>query len=167
MFSWESRYFDGILARHINPRSMILSKLFTLQVSCLLFFVISLPVFLGLAPELIPLHISFLFYNAGITSALMLILAVSNKRRISIEKGGGFFNYEGFSLRHWLWFIPTAIPPILFLYLMRDQLEQAIVIVGAVGALGVLLTGVWSRIFEQLLLRRRHVMAAGFRSNDG
>ncbi|HEX7069614.1 MAG TPA: DUF5687 family protein [Rhodothermales bacterium] len=166
MFSWESCYFDGLLARSINPRSMVLSKLLTLQLSCLIFFVISLPLFLGLAPHLLPLHVAFLLYNAGITSVLMVALAVHNRKRIAIEKGGGFFNYEGFALRHWLWFVPTAVPPTLLLFLMRDQLDQGLVLLGAIGAFGILLTGVWSRLFEHIFLRRKYVMAAGFRTYE-
>ena len=166
MFSWESGYFDGMLARCISTRSLVLSKLLTLQVSCVIFFIVSLPVFLGLAPELVPLHVSFLLYNAGITSVLMVGLAVHNRKRIAIEKGGGFFNYEGFALRHWLWFIPTAAPPTLLLFLMRDDLQNGLLFLGAAGALGLVLTGAWSRLFEQLLLRRKYVMAAGFRTYE-
>ena len=166
MFSWESRYFDGILARCIDTRSLVTSKLLTLQASCVIFFVLSLPVFLGLAPDLVPLHVSFLFYNAGVTSVLMVALAVNNRKRISIEKGGGFFNYEGFGLRHWLWFIPTAIPPILLLFLMRDQAQTGLLILGSLGVVGLLLTGAWSRLFEHVLLRRKYIMAAGFRQYE-
>src|SRR5690606_7770707 len=143
MFAWESRYFDGVLPRCINARRLVLSKLLTLQASCVVFFVISLPIFLTLAPDLVPLHASFLLYNAGITSVLMVTLAVHNRKRISIVKAGGFFNYEGFNLRHWLWFIPMALPPILWLFFMREQPHLGLLVLASAGAVGLLLTGAW------------------------
>ena len=166
MFSWESNYFDGLLSRSIDTQEMVLAKILTLQTSCVIFFVLSMPIFLGLAPELLPLHVAFLLYNAGVTSILMVLVAVFNSRRVDIEKGGGFFNYEGFSLRHWLLFIPTATPPTLLLYGLRDNVGDALVVLGAIGAGGVLLTSLWSRILERILLRRRYVMSSGFRQYE-
>ena len=91
MFSWESTYFDGFLARNIRMEELILAKLMLLQGSCLVFFLISLPLFIILSPDLLLLHVTFLFYNAGVTSVLMLALAVRNQRRVNIAKSGSFF----------------------------------------------------------------------------
>lgn len=166
MFAWESAYFDGMLSRDIDLRRMVLAKLLLLQGSCAVFFLVSLPFFFLMAPELLLLHVAFLFYNAGITSVLMLTLAVRNRQRVNTERGGGFFNYEGFSLLHWLWLLPTIAPPLAVLYTYRQTPAAAFVLIGGLGAISLLLNRPWSYLFARLLARRKHEMAMGFRTHE-
>jgi hypothetical protein len=164
MFSWESAFFDGLLTRDIDAREMVEAKLILLQISCALLFLVSLPIIAALRSDLLGLHVSFLLYNAGITSLLIMFLAVRNRRAIDIRKGGSFFNYEGFSFAHWLWLIPTAVPPTALMLLMRNRMSTALILIASAGFAGVLLTPVWSRIFAAGLTSRRYLMAQGFRA---
>ncbi len=165
MFAWESRYFDGFLTRAIQPQHMVLAKFMVLQGSCLLLFIISLPLFFWLAPELLMLHVAFLFYNAGVTSMLMLTLSVFNRRRVNAAEGS-FFNYQGFSMLHWLWILPTIIPPAVLLYALEGTPETALSLVAMLGLVSMLLAWPSSRLLARLLARRKYLMAAGFRSYD-
>lgn len=164
MFAWESSYFDGILARDVPLSRMAFAKLALLQLSCVAFFAISLPLFLALAPQFVPLHVAFLFYNAGISSVLMMVLAVRNRKSIRLTNVG-FFNYEGFSLLHWLWFLPTVLPPALLMVALRERPDVALMVIGGVGLFSILLTGPWAALLGRRLERGRYAMAAGFRSN--
>ena len=163
MFAWESRHFDGLLARALPAQQMVLAKLVLLITSCLVLFLASLPLFAWLAPTLIPLHVAFLFYNAGVTSVLMLALAVRNRKRIDASYGN-FFNYEGFSMLHWLWVLPTITPPALLLYFI--PFENALTIIAIFGLANMLLAWPWSLLLARYLGRRKHLMAAGFRVYD-
>jgi hypothetical protein len=162
MFSWESSYFNGLLARNIDLRQYVQAKLLLLQGSCVALFLISLPLFLWLKPEMLPLHIAFLFYNAGVTSLLILILALNNRERIDLSRSGGFFNYEGFSVVHWLWFFPTMIPPVLILFFLRDQPDLGLLVLSTMGAVGLLLSRFGNYYFARMLIRNRYKMAEGF-----
>ena len=164
MFSWESTYFDGLLARAIPPHKLVLAKLFLLQGSCFVLFSLTLPLFLWLAPEVVLLHAAFLFYNAGVTSILMLALAVRNRKRVDVSDGS-FFNYEGFSALHWLWFIPTLLPPAIVLTLFEDRPLIALGLIGGVGTLSFVLNRAWTALFTRQLVRRKYLMAAGFRNH--
>ncbi len=166
MFSWESNYFDGFMARNIRPEELIVAKLMILQGSCLVFFLISLPLFILMSPDLLLLHVTFLFYNAGVTSILMLALAVRNQHRVNISKSGSFFNYEGFSAMHWLWILPTIIPPALFLYLLQSIHWTALLCIGGLGVFSLLLSRQWSQYFTGRFLDRKYVMATGFRRHE-
>jgi hypothetical protein len=166
MFSWESTYFDGFLARNISPEELILAKLMLLQGSCLVFFLLSLPLFMLLSPELLLLHVTFLFYNAGITSVLMLALAVRNQRRVNISKSGSFFNYEGFSIMHWVWILPTIAPPAILLHLLQSINWTALLFIGGLGVTSLVLSKRWSQYFTERLLDRKYVMALGFRQYE-
>lgn len=166
MFAWESRYFDGLMARATPIATMVQAKIMLLQASCIALFLISLPLFVAMAPHLLPLHVAFLFYNAGITSGLMVLLAVHNHKRVDLTSGG-FFEYEGFSAIHWLWMIPTVAPPALILMLMPDRTHFAFSLIALLGLAGMLLSWPWSQYLARRLTRRKHTMAAGFRhSND-
>ena len=163
MFAWESRYFDGLLARKIHLQHVVLAKFMVLMGSCLVLFVISLPLFFWLAPNLLMTHVAFLFYNAGVTSMLMLALAVFNRRRVNAAEGS-FFNYQGFSLMHWLWIIPTILPPAILLFFMESNPETALSVIAMLGLMCMLLAWPWSLVLARYLARRKYVMAAGFRN---
>jgi hypothetical protein len=163
MFGWDSMYFDGIIGRDLRMRVLARSKVLVLQGSCLFLFVISLPLFLWLRPDLVPLHVAFLFYNAGVTSQLIMELAVRNSDPIDLGRNGGVLNYEGFSIRHWLWFFPTALPPTLLLLALKDQEALAWTLLAVIGLVGLAATEMWIRRHAAALESRKHYMAAGFR----
>jgi hypothetical protein len=162
MFAWDSSYMDGMLSRAIRLRVLTRAKTIVLQASCLLLFVVSLPVFLWLRPDLVPLHVAFLFYNAGITTQIILELATRNNDGIDLGRDGGFFNYEGFSAKHWIWFFPTALPPTILLFLLRDTPQVAWTALAALGLLGLLTTELWTRRHARRVHARKHAMLAGF-----
>lgn len=162
MFAWESAFFDGVLTRPVRFRHLVLAKLVMLQASCVAFFLVTLPLFAILAPGLLALHVAFLLYNVGVTTPLVMLLAVGNRRRITLSNVS-FFNFEGFSAMHWLWLLPTAVPPALVLIVFEDRLKAALLLLAALGLLGAAQTGWWSRFFAGHLAVLRHAMARGFR----
>jgi|GEM_PF-189502 len=164
MFSWESAYFDGLLARNVSSSHLIRNKMFILQGSCVILFLISLPLFIWFRPDLIRLHIAFLFYNAGITSILVMFLALRNRQSLDLSKSGGFLNYEGFSAMHWLWFFPTALPPVILLVIFRMHPNTGLLLLGGLGGINLMLYTRWREYFTACLERRKYGMAAGFRN---
>jgi len=165
MFGWDSSYYPALVSRNVSYAELVRAKVTTLQLSCLVLFVGSLPLFIWLRPELVPLHFAFLFYNAGITTMLIMELASRNKQYVDIGKSGGFFNYEGFSAKHWLWFIPTALPPVLFLQAMGGSPRLGLLILASLGFLSLLLTKGWTRYFARGLALRKHNMLEGYRQS--
>lgn len=163
MFSWESTYFDGLMTRSYSLREMVMAKLVLLQSSCVVFFLLSLPLFVVLAPDLIPGHVTFLCYNMGVSTMLIMTVALSNHRRVALTHVG-FFNFEGFSILHWLWYIPTVAPPALVMYVWRDEPTTALMLIGTAGVLCFAFTPQWAAFFARRLKRHRYEMAAGFRN---
>ncbi len=162
MFSWESSYFNGVMSRAHRPDEIIKAKLFMLQGLTLAAFVLALPLVLALAPEELPLHVAFLFYNAGITSILILALALLNSRRVDLTKGGSLLNYEGFSIAHFLWFVPMILPPVLLLKPAAGVPHLGLYIVAAAGIAGLAGTPLVVRAFSAILGRRKYIMISGF-----
>ncbi len=162
MFSWESSYFDGLLSRNLSLRDVVFSKLIILQGSCVLFFLFAVPLFLMMAPDLLTELVAFLFYNAGVSTVLILLLALHNRERVEL-KNVAFFDFEGFSLMHWLWYIPTVAPPAVLLWAYPQAQDTVLLIIGGTGLVSVLFMGAWVTLFTRGLERRRYAMAAGFR----
>lgn len=164
MFSWESSYFDGVLTRSFTLREMVMAKFIILHGSCVGFFLLSLPLFLALAPQLVPMHVTFLCYNLGVSTILIMMLALNNQRRVTLTRVG-FFDFEGFSLLHWLWYIPLAAPPALLLYALGDSPTTALMIIGTTGLVSFVFTPQLARYFAGHLAEHRYQMAAGFRQS--
>ncbi|MDA0377857.1 MAG: DUF5687 family protein [Bacteroidetes bacterium] len=167
MFGWDSTHYTAFVSRNVPFHRLVQAKAIVLQASCLFLFVASLPLFVWLRPDLVPLHFAFLFYNAGITVILILELATRNRQRVDIGRSGGFFNYEGFSARHWLWFIPTALPPVLFMQVMHETPRLGLTILATSGLIGLMTTRWWTRYFAAGLTARKHIMLEGFDSRAG
>lgn len=164
MFSWESSYFDGLATRDITTETMVRAKYVLLQLSCVAFFLLSLPIFWIVRPDLVLMHGAFTLYNVGVTSSLVVLLSVYNRRRIELWRSGSFFNYEGFSLLHWLWIIPIATPPLAIMLALPRAQTYASLLVALAGLLGLLLTPVATAILADKIFKRRYIMLAGFRT---
>ena len=164
MFAWESAYYDGILSRNIDAKSIIISKYLILQGSCIVLYFASLPMFIILRPDLLAIHSAFLIYNAGITSTLIMMLALRNRQRVDVGRTGSFFNYEGFSAVHWVWIFPTALPPILALVVFRNAPTIGTLIVALMGFIGLLTWKLWASSLSREFHQNRYEMAAGFRA---
>lgn len=167
MFSWESSVFDGLLSRPLPARTYLLAKLLLLQGSCGVLYLVSLPLIVLFDPDLLGLHFAFLLYNAGVTCLVVMLLALRNRRPVALQQGGGFFNYEGFSAAHWLWFIPTVLPPTLLLFALRGAPRQGLLVLGALGLMSLAATPVWTTVLARAFHQRRLPMADGFRGHDG
>lgn len=165
MFSWDSTHFDGLISRNITFRQIIRAKLLLLQASCLILFLLSLPLFIWLKPELLAVHVAFLLYNAGITTVLVMELATRNSQSVDISQSGSFFNYEGFSSKHWLWFIPTALPPTLFMIAVQNHLFAGLILLASLGFVNLICTELWTNYFSRGLSLRKYEIAQGFRNN--
>lgn len=166
MFGWDSTHYPAMVTRNVPFHEMVRAKLIVLQLSCLLLFLASLPLFIWFRPDLVPLHFAFLFYNAGVTTILILELATRNSQRVDIARSGGFFNYEGFSAKHWLWFIPTALPPVLFMQVLSGSPRVALVSLAGLGLVSILFSRGWTRYFARGLHHRKHSMLEGFSSRE-
>ncbi|NNE34244.1 MAG: hypothetical protein HKN13_03345 [Rhodothermales bacterium] len=163
MFSWDSSFFEGLSARDIDSATFVRSKYLLLQLSCVGLFVVSLPVFWVLRPDLLLMHVAFMLYNVGVTTALVMYLAVHNRSRVELDRSGNFFNYEGFSVVHWLWILPTSVPPVALMLYFRDSPLTGFLVIGIVGGVAALLTRFWNDYLAVIHHSRRYKTLIGFR----
>ncbi|NKB70182.1 MAG: hypothetical protein GKR89_24175 [Candidatus Latescibacteria bacterium] len=158
-FGWESHYFDGHLARPLDFRPYLWAKLVPMQISCFVLGLVALPPVLGLGPHLVPALVALTLYNAGFSTACMLLFATFNTKRLDIASSS-FFNQQGTSLHHLLVIIPLGAPPMLLTFLLT---EQHLLVLGGGGLACLALSPVWVRLLAHRLQKRKYRMAAGFR----
>ena len=163
MFSWESRYFDGFLTRDIDFRDMVKAKLVFLQISCAVFFALTVPVFIAFARGQLVLYLGFLCFNVGFSSVLVLLMATFNSKRIYLSQSS-FANWEGTSIHHFILVLPLVLGPALLLYLLDDRLV-IVAILGGGGVVSALAQKLWIDLLARRLARRKYRMADGFRGN--
>ena len=158
MFGWESRYFDGHLARPVHFRHLLWAKLLLLQISCPVLALVCLPFLLVFTPESLATYSVFLLYNIGFSTACMLFFATMNRKRLSIAPAS-FFNQQGTSLHHLIVIIPLMAPPAI-LILTTDFGPLAL---AGGGLLCWALSPVWVRLLAHRLQKCKYRMAIGFR----
>lgn len=161
LFSWDSQHFDGLLVRVRDGRTLVRARLFMLYLFPALTAALLLPLFVALVPWAVPAFLCVLAYVLGVAATALLFVGFYNSKPIRLARGGAF-NYEGLSTQQFLVNIPVFLPPAL-LFLLLDA-RAALLIVGGLGLAGLLLFPAWTLLFARLWQRRRHRMAASFRS---
>jgi len=165
MFGWESRYYDGLLVRDITFGDMVKAKLFFLQISCIVLFLFTAPVFIVFAHEQLGLYLGFLCYNIGLSCALILSVATFNSKRLYLSRSA-FANWEGTSIQHLIVVLPLMLGPALVMYLLDDTFVAASILAG-LGLTSVLGQKLWIALLVRRLTVRKYRMAVGFRGTGG
>jgi len=140
LFSWNSPHFDFILTQRTSIETYLRAKYILLVLSCISFFLISLP-YGFIYPEMIKFNVVMLLFNAGFNAYLYMWFGLYYSRKMSITSGV-ILNYEGITAQHFLIMIPIiAIPLIIyFLGTLTGFNALGIYLLSAIGAAGILLS---------------------------
>lgn len=128
-------------------------------------YVLTLPLILWQS-ELFIIHTAWLFYLIGIVSIMTLLLGCYKEKRISLDRGITM-NFEGLSMVEFIIGIPSILLPLLLYYGLSifDLANYTIYIIGALGALALLLHPVLLQRVLRLFEKRKYKMAQGFKTN--
>lgn len=78
---------------------------------------------------------------------------------------GAAFNYQGLGASHWLSMLPAFLLPV-FIYLPFEWMgypTAGLLFIGALGVIGLMFHKTLLGIVLKQFLKRKHIMAAGFR----
>ena len=165
IFSWESTYFDGIMARKNDFISYLRAKLY-LQVILTGLTFIPLAVFIAISgkPDMI-LVSSLLLYNLGANSFLVMMLALLNNGRVDLNEST-FMNYQGVKGSQFLLGLLFVIVP-LGLYKLLELLAGDTIgkiVLAGIGLAFLLSHRWWLRnVIAVLFSTRRYKSMEGFR----
>jgi hypothetical protein len=162
-FSYESNYFDNILANYKDLERYIRTKYIFAIVITTACYVLTIPyVFFGTSVLLIN-SMTFL-YNIGFLSFVLFYISTFSKKRMDLSKSATF-NYQGMGATHWLSMLPAFLLPV-FIYLPFSWLgypTAGLIFIGALGGAGLLFSKLLLNVVLKQFMQRRYAMAEGFR----
>ena len=161
--SWNSASFDFYLCRQEGLRSLIKGKYLLFMVISLLCFLLSTPyVYFGW--DILLVHTATFLFNMGVSIHVISYIALWQPKPMNLNKGA-FFNYEGVGIAQFLMGIPIfLIPYIIFLppaLLVNGYF--GLVVLGTVGALGIVFYEKLIELSVKKLIRNRHKISSTFR----
>jgi hypothetical protein len=162
ILGWDSRYFDSLLSRRFNFNEYFRAQFLLLLVAAFLGYLICFP-YVYFGTDILGINTAILFYNVGINSFIVLLLATTNRKRVSLEAGA--FDFQGKGVGQFLMFLPIAIPPVLIVAAFRSSENPEY------GYWALVFFGLGGLIFYRPLLRlvtlsfekQRYRIASGFR----
>ncbi len=165
IFSWESSYFDSIMARKNNFANYVKAKYYLLSALSILSF-IPLFIFFGYMQTIDPYLIcSVLIFTIGVNSFIILFFSTFNDGRMDLSKSR-FFNYKGIKGNQFLIslifiFLPVGIFSLFKYYFNPIAGELAIAIP---GLLFVTFNNWWiKKIIVPQFKRRKYTNLEGYR----
>lgn len=162
-FSYESNYFDALLAHNIDMQEYFKMKIKLAMIIGTIFFVLSTP-YVYFGADILLVNFCVYIYNIGFMSYLLLYIATYNKNHMDLSKGAAF-NYQGVGASNWLAMLPCILIPILvFVSFNAFGLKYiGIISIALIGILGMLFNKSIMNILLKQFEKRKYIMAEGFR----
>lgn len=155
MFSWESTYFDSIMARKNNFVNYIKAKYYLMTGMTLIIFIPIFTTFLITKQVDIFLLFSILFFTLGVTPFVTMFIGTFNDGRVDLN-AGTFMNYQGvkgsqFLLSFLFVMLPFGIYS-LFKFMFNDNAGE--ISIALPGLILIILHNWW---IERLIIRRFYI----------
>ncbi len=165
LFSWESSYFDGLMARKNDFVAYVRAKYY-LQVLLTLINFIPLAFVIAFSGRVnMVLLTALMLYTIGPNSFITMLLATLNDARIDLD-AGTFMNYQGmkgtqFIMTFLFVLIPTGIYQLVCL--VSDE-STAIIILASLGLIFIASSKWWlKKIIAETFMRRKYKSLEGYR----
>lgn len=165
VFSWESTFFDSIMARKIDFCEYIKAKYYLMISFSLIILILLIPLFIFLYKGFILTLISMFFFSIGTTNFIILFSGIFNDGRITLNESF-VFNYQGLSFNQLILPLFVFAIPIGLYYvpslLNFSKLGNILLIV--IG-LGFLFFHNWwiKNILLKIFLKRKYHNLEGYR----
>jgi hypothetical protein len=162
-FSYESNYFDNILANYRDFEKYIRSKYLLAIVISTVCYIITIPYVL-FSKQILLINTMTYLYNLGFLSFVLYYFATLVKKRMDLSRGATF-NYQGLGATHWLSMLPAfLLPVIIYLPFSWAGFQTAgILFIGIIGIAGLLFHNSMLNIVLKQFYKRKYIMAEGFR----
>ena len=162
-FGWESSYFDTILTNNISIDRYLKVKFLNAIIISAICYILTIP-YLFFGWEILLINTVTFLYNIGLLVFVLLYMATYNKKRMDLSKGS-VFNYQGIGASNWLAMIPAFLLPVI-VYLpfsFAGYKIAGLMAIGVLGLIGLIFYKSLLKIVKNQFLKRRYIMAEGFR----
>lgn len=163
-FSYESNYFDALLAHNVDMKQYFKMKIRLAMLIGSVSFILTIPyVYFGW--EILLINFCLYVYNVGFMSYLLLYMATYNKSRMDLSKSAAF-NYQGIGASNWLTMLPAMLIPVI-VYAIFNAFGLkflGIICISLLGVIALLFNNSIIQIIIKQFEKRKYIMAEGFRS---
>ncbi len=163
MLSWESSFFDLLMARNWSIRDYYEAKYFFFMIANVIMLLLTgVYGFLDINFPLIFFAVAL--FNIGINSILLMFFSTFNTKRIEPNKGA-FFNYEGVNVNQFVMILPLLLMP-LFIYWPFAWMGYkwwGIAAIGLVGIVGIMFRPMLLDFVSTQFYKRKYKIVSGFR----
>jgi hypothetical protein len=162
-FSYESNHFDTILANYTDYKQYIRAKYLFAVAICSISFFLTIPYGLY-GKHILLINTATFLYNIGFLSFTMLFISTYSTKRIDMTRSASF-NYQGMGASNWLSMLPGFLLPVLILWPFNHyKIPLAgYTLIAVIGLAGLVLNRQLLDIVTRQFMKRRYVMAKGFR----
>lgn len=165
IFSWESAYFDGIMARKNNFTDYVKAKYY-LQVLITLITFLPMAVVIAISGRMnMFLLTALLLFNLGPNSFITMLLALLNDARVDLG-ASTFLNYQGMKGSQFVMTFLFVLIPLLIYELVRKMANEntAIIMLTSLGIIFIASSNWWlGKYIASAFLRRKYNSLEGYR----
>jgi hypothetical protein len=164
--SWDSSYFGMILSQNITFRKYLDSKVGLMSFSVVVLALLTTPyVYFGW--NVLATNLACALYNLGINIPVLMFAGSFNVKRIDLEKSP-FMNYQGTGAAQWIVGLPLFLIPglIFFIFSKLFNQETAIIIIAAIGIIGLLFRNTLMNFITKGYQTRKYATLNGFKQQD-
>lgn len=165
LFSWESSYFDGIMARKNNLVNYIKAKYYLMSAVTIIIFIPFFIYFSITGKENVILLSVFLIFTVGVLCLIMIFIGTFNDGRIDLTQNN-YFNFQGKKANQYLLTSVLMILPVgmysLFSFLINDTIGK--LVIGLMGLLFIITHEWWlKKIIVPYFISRKYKNLEGYR----
>jgi len=165
IFSWESAYFDGIMARKSDFIAYVRAKYY-LQVIITLIAFVPLAVVVTISGKMsLSLLAALMLFNLGPNSLLMMLLAILNDARIDLS-AGTFMNYQGMKGSQFVMTFLFVLVPVGIYKLLSQAADEntAVIILSSLGIIFIAFSNWWlKKYIADTFTKRKYKSLEGYR----
>jgi len=165
IFSWESTYFDGIMARRKDFTSYLRAKVYLQAILSVIIF-IPMAIVIAISGKLnMFLLVSLFLFHLGANSFLVMLLALLNDGRLNLNDRT-FMNYQGVKGSQFLLTMLFISLPIGIFKLLQSLVSETagIITIALIGLLFILSHEWWLKnIISTRFKTRKYKSLEGFR----
>ncbi len=161
--AYESNYFDSLLANNFDFKQYFRMKYINSVLICCVCYILTIP-YVFFDSEILLINTAAFLFNIGVISFTLLFIATFNKKRMEMNKGAAF-NYQGMGATNWLAMFPAFLLPIIIYwpFSAAGMPYTGLIFIGILGLIGLLFNRTFTNIIYKNFLKRKYIMADGFR----
>ena len=163
--AWHSQYFAMLMTQNFKMKQFLQAFYYMNVAASFVYFLLSLPYTL-IDTRVIYYHSAMLIYHIGVNMNLIFFFGKNSKRALDLS-GSSMFNYQGMGATQWLMVFPLVFGPLIIYALLKLALgaSGALLVLGGLGAVGILLQPHLFNYFTKAYLQQKHRLIRDYKNS--